>query len=53
MADTSTLTAFPFPTPPNLSTDPDGLRLELNHVPGRGLFDTPTQRVGGAFGPDA
>jgi catechol 2,3-dioxygenase-like lactoylglutathione lyase family enzyme len=30
-----------------LFEDPDGVRLELNHVPGRGLFDTPTQRVGG------
>jgi catechol 2,3-dioxygenase-like lactoylglutathione lyase family enzyme len=30
-----------------LFEDPDGIRLELNHVPGRGLFDTPTQRVGG------
>ncbi len=29
-----------------LFEDPDGIRLELNHVPGRGLFDTPTQRVG-------
>jgi catechol 2,3-dioxygenase-like lactoylglutathione lyase family enzyme len=36
-----------------LFEDPDGLRLELNHVPGRGLFDTPTQRVGGTFGPEA
>jgi cytochrome P450 len=27
MADTATLTAFPFSTPPSLSTDPDGLRL--------------------------
>ena len=26
--------------------DPDGIRLEVNHVPGRGLFDTPTGRVG-------
>ncbi|HEY0436087.1 MAG TPA: VOC family protein [Phenylobacterium sp.] len=32
-----------------LFEDPDGLRLELNHVPGRGLFDTPTQRVGAAL----
>ncbi|WP_068879313.1 VOC family protein [Phenylobacterium sp. CCH12-B4] len=29
-----------------LFEDPDGIRLELNHVPGRGLFDTPSQRVG-------
>lgn len=29
-----------------LFEDPDGIRLELNHVPGRGLFDTKTQRVG-------
>lgn len=29
-----------------LFEDPDGLRLEVNHVPGRGLFDTATQRVG-------
>jgi catechol 2,3-dioxygenase-like lactoylglutathione lyase family enzyme len=36
-----------------LFEDPDGIRLELNHVPGRGLFDTPTQRVGGTFGPSA
>ena len=33
-----------------LFEDPDGLRLELNHVPGRGLFDTPTQRVGPGLG---
>ena len=33
-----------------LFEDPDGIRLELNHVPGRGLFDTPTQRVGGGLG---
>ena len=31
--------------------DPDGIRLELNHVPGRGLFDTPTQRVGASLDP--
>jgi hypothetical protein len=30
-----------------LFEDPDGIRLELNHVPGRGVFDTPSQRVGG------
>lgn len=29
-----------------LFEDPDGIRLEINHVPGRGLFDTPTGRVG-------
>ena len=29
-----------------LFEDPDGIRLEINHVPCRGLFDTPTQRVG-------
>ena len=28
-----------------LFEDPDGIRLELNHVPGRGLFDTPDQKV--------
>lgn len=32
-----------------LFEDPDGVRLELNHVPGRGLFDTPTQRVGASL----
>ena len=32
-----------------LFEDPDGIRLELNHVPGRGLFDTPTQRVGASL----
>jgi catechol 2,3-dioxygenase-like lactoylglutathione lyase family enzyme len=30
-----------------LFEDPDGVRLELNHVPGRGVFDTPSGRVGG------
>jgi catechol 2,3-dioxygenase-like lactoylglutathione lyase family enzyme len=30
-----------------LFEDPDGVRLELNHVPGRGVFDTPSQRVRG------
>jgi catechol 2,3-dioxygenase-like lactoylglutathione lyase family enzyme len=30
-----------------LFEDPDGIRLELNHVPGRGVFDTPSGRVGG------
>lgn len=29
-----------------LFEDPDGIRLEVNHVPGRGLFDTASQRVG-------
>ncbi len=29
-----------------LFEDPDGIRLEVNHVPGRGLFDTKAQRVG-------
>lgn len=29
-----------------LFEDPDGIRLEVNHVPGRGLFETPTGRVG-------
>lgn len=24
-----------------LFEDPDGIRLELNHVPGKGIFDTP------------
>ena len=32
-----------------LFKDPDGIRLEVNHVPGRGLFDTPTQRVGASL----
>lgn len=31
-----------------LFEDPDGVRLEINHVPGRGVFDTPDQRVKGA-----
>ena len=30
-----------------LFEDPCGVRLELNHVPGRGVFDTPSQRVRG------
>lgn len=30
-----------------LFEDPDGIRLELNHVPGRGVFDTPSGRVAG------
>lgn len=34
-----------------LFEDPDGIRLELNHVPGRGLFDTATQRVGQSLDP--
>ena len=32
-----------------LFEDPDGVRLELNHVPGRGLFDTPSGRVGASL----
>lgn len=28
-----------------LFEDPDGVRLEVNHVPGQGLFATPTGRV--------
>ncbi len=32
-----------------LFEDPDGIRLEVNHVPGRGLFDTRTQRVGASL----
>lgn len=32
-----------------LFEDPDGIRLEVNHVPGRGLFDTPTRRVGASL----
>jgi catechol 2,3-dioxygenase-like lactoylglutathione lyase family enzyme len=32
-----------------LFEDPDGIRLEINHVPGRGLFDTPTGRVGASL----
>ena len=32
-----------------LLEDPDGIRLEINHVPGRGLFDTATQRVGASL----
>ena len=35
-----------------LFEDPDGIRLELNHVPGRGLFDTATQQVGAKLGLD-
>ena len=31
-----------------LFEDPDGIRLEINHVPGRGVFDTSDQRVHGA-----
>ncbi len=30
-----------------LFEDPDGVRLEVNHVPGRGLSDTPERRVQG------
>ena len=33
-----------------LFEDPDGLRLEITHVPGRGLFDTKTQQVGASLG---
>ena len=32
-----------------LFEDPDGVRLELNHVPGRGLFDTASGRVGASL----
>jgi catechol 2,3-dioxygenase-like lactoylglutathione lyase family enzyme len=32
-----------------LFEDPDGIRLEINHVPGRGLFDTKDQRVGASL----
>jgi catechol 2,3-dioxygenase-like lactoylglutathione lyase family enzyme len=32
-----------------LFEDPDGIRLEINHVPGRGLFDTPSGRVGASL----
>ena len=28
-----------------LFEDPDGVRLEINHVPGRGVFDTPEGQV--------
>lgn len=28
-----------------LFEDPDGVRLEINHVPGRGVFDTADQKV--------
>ncbi|MEO8115892.1 MAG: VOC family protein, partial [Phenylobacterium sp.] len=34
-----------------LFEDPDGVRLELNHVPGRGLFDTASGRVGASLEP--
>jgi catechol 2,3-dioxygenase-like lactoylglutathione lyase family enzyme len=33
-----------------LFEDPDGIRLEINFVPGRGLFDTPDRRVGAPLG---
>ena len=33
-----------------LFEDPDGIRLEINHVPGRGVFDTPSQMVGPGLG---
>jgi catechol 2,3-dioxygenase-like lactoylglutathione lyase family enzyme len=32
-----------------LFEDPDGVRLEVNHVPGRGVFDTPSRRVGASL----
>jgi catechol 2,3-dioxygenase-like lactoylglutathione lyase family enzyme len=32
-----------------LFEDPDGIRLELNHVPGRGVFDTKEGRVFGTL----
>ena len=32
-----------------LFEDPDGVRLEINHVPGRGVFDTPSGRVGASL----
>jgi len=32
-----------------LFEDPDGLRLEINHVPGRGLFDTAERKVGASL----
>ena len=32
-----------------LFEDPDGVRLELNHVPGRGVFDTPSGKVYGSL----
>jgi catechol 2,3-dioxygenase-like lactoylglutathione lyase family enzyme len=32
-----------------LFEDPDGIRLEVNFVPGRGLFDTASQRVGASL----
>jgi catechol 2,3-dioxygenase-like lactoylglutathione lyase family enzyme len=31
-----------------LFEDPDGMRLEINHVPGRGLFE-PGTRIGGGY----
>ena len=34
-----------------LFEDPDGIRLEINFVPGRGLFDTPSRQVGAPLGP--
>jgi len=30
-----------------LFEDPDGIRLEVNHVPGKGVFDAGVQRSGG------
>ncbi|WP_372783855.1 VOC family protein [Phenylobacterium sp.] len=32
-----------------LFEDPDGVRLEINHVPGRGLFATESQTVGASL----
>ena len=29
-----------------LFEDPDGIRLEVNHVPGKGVFDPGVQRIG-------
>lgn len=31
-----------------LFEDPDGIRLEINHVPGKGVFDTPEGKVKGS-----
>jgi catechol 2,3-dioxygenase-like lactoylglutathione lyase family enzyme len=33
-----------------LFEDPDGIRLEVNHVPGKGVFDPGVQRSDGATG---
>jgi hypothetical protein len=32
-----------------LFEDPDGIRLEINHVPGRGLFE-PGTKIGAPYG---